>query len=78
MPQPPPAQQLVEGTVDRVPCPHCGGANDFREIVENLTSSSSFGEAQETGQKIICDHCDKPMEVVRIRRLVMIGVKQAK
>lgn len=64
---PPVSPATVKGAIHSVPCPHCGKGNDFREIEENLV---------DTGQKVICDECDQPMEVVQVVKVTTITVRQ--
>lgn len=75
---PPLAGQFVEGRAPAVPCPHCGKPNDFTEIAEEIVQVSGLGAlAQERGQIVVCDHCDREMEVVRIKCVTLIAVRQA-
>jgi hypothetical protein len=69
---PPQQPKSTQGALERVPCPHCGRGNDFREL-DNQT-------LLDTGHKIICrgdkgDGCGLLMEVVAIRVIKVIAVK---
>lgn len=61
-------QRAVEGTIDRVPCPHCGKALDFR----TLQSESLL----DTGHQMFCDYCGRSLEVVRIITKTFVAVRQ--
>jgi len=77
MPNPPLAPQFVNGPIEAVPCPHCAQPNDFREIDdENVTSIGERDEGH--GEKVICDRCQKTMEIVQVRRQIVIVVRQSK
>lgn len=72
-PQRPPQPKWSQGTVERVPCPHCGRINDFR----NLASQQLL----DTGHKVTCqgeqpgDGCGLLMEVVGVKVLTVIAVR---
>lgn len=66
--------KIVTGKVDSVPCPHCGHANDFREIEEELALGTDASGT--SGTKIQCDHCQQHMVVVQIQRTTLISVRQ--
>ena len=53
--------------MERMPCPHCGKANDFREL-DNV-------QCLDTGSTMVCDHCHRKMIITAIR---VIKVLQAK
>jgi len=63
----------TQGTVDRVPCPHCGRPNDFREL--------DTQQLLDTGHRVICrgenagEGCGQLMEVVAVRVFKMLAVK---
>jgi len=61
----------VQGTIDRVQCPHCGRPNDFREL--------DGQQLLDTGHKVICrgdrgEGCGQVMEVVAIRTVKVLAV----
>lgn len=56
---PPPQRPTVTGSVERMPCPHCGKPNDFRELDNQ--------QCLDTGHKMSCDHCHRKMEITAIR-----------
>lgn len=70
-----PRQQAAwsRGTVDRVPCPHCGRPNDFREL--------DGQQLLDTGHKVICrgenpgEGCGQLMEVVAIQTIKVLAVR---
>jgi hypothetical protein len=70
-----PRQQppCTRGTVDRVPCPHCGRHNDFREL--------DGQQLLDTGHKVICrgenqgEGCGQIMEVVAIQVVKVVAVR---
>jgi hypothetical protein len=61
------------GPLHRVPCPHCGRGNDFRELEGQ--------QLLDTGHKVICrgenpgEGCGQLMEVVAIQAVKMVAVK---
>ena len=68
MPPKPPAPalpQITTGIVDRVPCCHCGKPNNFRGHHEMLDTGSVFA----------CDHCHRPMQIVRVQEVKMVSVR---
>lgn len=66
MPQIPPT---TTGTIDRVPCPHCGKPNNFREI--------DGQQLLDTGSAFQCDHCGGMMEVARIVTTKIVSVRKS-
>jgi uncharacterized Zn finger protein len=70
MPTPPTATAWRSGPITEVPCPHCGKNNDFTEILEEVENDGS-------GNRVECDHCGKVMEIVQIKRVTTISVRQA-
>jgi hypothetical protein len=63
-PQQPP---WTHGPIERVPCPHCGHANDFRELHSE--------QLLDTGHEIDCGHCGRMMEVTAMRQITVIAVR---
>ena len=70
---PQPQPKWVHGTVERVPCPHCGRANDFR----NLASQQLL----DTGHEVTCqgeqpgEGCGQLMEVVGVKTVTVVAVR---
>lgn len=67
-----PPQQLppvTTGTIDRVPCPHCGKHNNFREI--------DGQQLLDTGSAFQCDHCGGMFEVTRIVPTKIVSVRKS-
>lgn len=56
---PPQQRPTTQGTVERMPCPHCGKPNDFRELDNQ--------QCLDTGHKMSCDWCHHRMEITMIR-----------
>jgi glutaredoxin len=54
------------GPIDRVPCPHCGKTNDFRELQGQ--------QLMDTGSGVICDHCKRVMHIAAIRQVTLVAV----
>ncbi len=65
---PAPQTPTVSGTIDRVPCPHCGGKNDLRVMREQ--------QLLDTGHCFYCDHCGSSMEVTSIRDVAVVAVRK--
>jgi hypothetical protein len=63
----------TQGTIDRVPCPHCGRANDFRELKGQ--------QLLDTGHEVICrseqagEGCGRMMVVAAIRDVTIVAVR---
>lgn len=74
MPKPPPPPQRpmspkhTSGTVDRVPCPHCGRPNDLRALRDQMLL---IEEAQ-----FDCDHCGRVMEFLGMKSIQVVTVRQ--
>lgn len=72
----PPQPKWTQGTVDRVPCPHCGRPNDFREL--------DMQQLLDTGHEVTCrgensgDGCGRLMVVAAIKILKVVAVKPSK
>jgi NAD-dependent SIR2 family protein deacetylase len=66
MPPQPPQQPQSQGPIDRVPCPHCGKANNFRRVDEMLEVGNVFG----------CDHCKKPMQIAGVKDIRIVAVRK--
>lgn len=70
--QPRQQPKSCQGTEDRVPCPHCGRAIDFREL--------GAQQLLDTGHEVVCrndegEGCGQMMVVVGIRVVKVIAVK---
>lgn len=65
---PPGAQQTTRGTIDAVPCPHCGKPQDFRTLAEQ--------SLMDTGHQCSCDDCGYMMEITRIAPVTLVYVRQ--
>lgn len=59
---------VVRGTLDSVPCPHCGKPNDYRILHEQ--------QLLDTGHLCSCDHCGRMMEVARIAPMIVVSVRE--
>jgi len=57
----------VTGSVDRMPCPHCGHSNDFRELDNQ--------QCLDTGHEMSCDRCHRMMVITGIR---VVKIMQAR
>ena len=66
-PQPPQTPKQLSGPVQSVPCPHCGHKNDLRGETETLDAGSEYD----------CDRCHHVMEVVGVRQVKMVVVRQS-
>jgi hypothetical protein len=70
-----PQPKWTQGSIDRVPCPHCGKPNDFREL--------EMQQLLDTGHRVICrgenpgEGCGRLMEVAAIRVIKVIAVRPA-
>lgn len=72
-----PAAGIVSGPIDKVPCAHCGTPMDLTELVDHIEVGSSLGDSLDRGQKIACDRCNKNSQVVQVRRVTFISVRQS-
>ncbi len=62
-------QQLprsLRGTIDRVPCPHCGKPQDFRILKDE--------QLLDTGHQIFCDWCGYSQLVTQIQTITTVAV----
>jgi NAD-dependent SIR2 family protein deacetylase len=62
-PQLPP---MVQGPIDRVPCPHCGKPNNFRRVDEMLENGNIFS----------CDYCKKQMQICGVKDVRFVAVRK--
>lgn len=60
-------EKMIHGVIERVPCPHCGAHNDFRQL-ESQT-------LLDTGSTMECDHCHLLMQVVAVRKVTLVAVR---
>lgn len=68
--QPPVSPRTTEGPLHAVPCPHCGKANDFRQLDETISS------LLEGGTWVSCDHCGGQLTVVKVVPIKVVQVRQ--
>lgn len=61
--------KVISGAVHAVPCPHCGKANDFRPIRDQMLLVE---EAQ-----FDCDYCGMCMEFMGSQSIQVIRVRQS-
>jgi phage FluMu protein Com len=73
----PRTKKASSGAIHRVPCPHCGKANDCRGLRPKEGVGGWGGYGLEAGTKIDCDHCGKLMEIAGVQDVTVITVKQA-
>lgn len=59
----------TSGTIDRVPCPHCGSHVDFRTLQSE--------QLLDTGHEVSCDECSQIMEVTAIRPVTVVSVRRS-
>ena len=62
--------QAVTGPVTAVPCPHCGKPND-------MSPHSEEEQHLDTGNEFDCDHCHRLMQVVALKPVTMVSVRQS-
>jgi hypothetical protein len=67
-PAPPQIPPVLSGPINRVPCPHCGKPNDFRELQQQ--------QLLDTGHEADCDHCGGLMTIAGIQPVTMITVRK--
>jgi hypothetical protein len=78
----PVSPKIISGRVDRVPCPHCGRPNDFTEPMSNKIiegrdeSARDEGGPGNPGTAVVCDHCHRYMEVVKVGEVTVVSVRQ--
>jgi hypothetical protein len=58
----------VKGTIDSVPCPHCGTKNDFRPLKEQ--------QLLDVGDSHFCDYCGRSMVIAGIQTVTWVAVRQ--
>lgn len=59
----------THGPIEQVPCPHCGKPNDLREL--------DGQQLLDTGHEIICDHCGRLFDIVGIKHIKVVVVRQS-
>jgi len=60
----------THGPIEQVPCPHCGKANDLRELESQ--------QLLDTGHELICDHCGLLFDIVGIKHIKVVIVRPSK
>lgn len=68
---PPPSGKIIQGPIEKVPCPHCGKPND---VASELTELNMV----EPGVVLICDFCHKKMQIVKVTIITMVAVRQTR
>jgi hypothetical protein len=69
---PPQGPQVTQGPIDRVPCPWCGRALDFRAHADSDGGSAGWGSTLETGASADCDHCGRTSKIVASEKIHVI------
>lgn len=69
-------KKLVIGRIDSVPCPWCGGKNDFRELGGGFAGEQGLLVGIEDGCVVDCDHCSEKSFVVKIDRAPRLLLRQ--
>lgn len=65
---PTPTPPSVKGTIDSVPCPHCGTKNDFRPLKEQ--------QLLDTGDCVFCDYCNQSMQIAGVATFTYVAVRK--
>jgi predicted RNA-binding Zn-ribbon protein involved in translation (DUF1610 family) len=60
----------TQGSIEQVPCPHCGKPNDLRELESQ--------QLLDTGHEIICDHCGRLFDIVGIKHVKVVVVRASR
>lgn len=63
------SKRTTHGPLHAVPCAHCGGANDMRDIKDQ--------GLLDNGQAMICDHCGRRSEIVQVAETTIVKVRQS-
>jgi hypothetical protein len=63
-----PAAGTTNGPLHAVPCAHCGGAQDMREL--------DAQQLLERGSSVVCDHCKRKSLIVGIREVKVVVLRQ--
>ena len=64
----------TRGTLHATPCPHCKKPNDFRGLAPG--GGEAMGDyGLERGAVLICDHCERRFQVVRVEQTTMIWLR---
>lgn len=58
----------THGPIHKVPCPHCGKPNDFRELLTQ-GDSTIFPNTE-----VFCDHCGFMMIVKNVQKITVLYV----
>lgn len=59
----------TNGTIDKVPCPHCGAPQDFREL------NTQEGTTLFPGTEIFCDDCGWGSQVAVVKKVTIVYLK---
>ena len=73
----PPERTWQTGEIHHVPCPYpdCKRPNDFRDEEEFLFEQWTGIGATSESLTFDCDHCKRPMQVVRAVRTAVVSVR---
>jgi len=58
----------VNGPLHAVPCAHCGAPQDLREADKDMLV--------EVGRGCVCDHCNRTSEIVGVREIKVVVMRQ--
>ena len=64
------------GKINAVPCPWCGQRNNFEDDREILLDQWSGQGAAGDNPWFACDHCRRPIEVVKAEPTVLVSVRR--
>lgn len=67
-----PKVEATQGPIHRVPCPHCQGVMDFRELADQESGGLGWGNQLEKNATIDCDHCGKKSRISDIQKITVI------
>jgi uncharacterized Zn finger protein len=59
--------KTTQGQINRVPCPHCGKPQDFRELQQ--------AQLLDTGHQVVCEECGRLQTVTAIRVVTIVVVR---
>lgn len=62
----PASPKTTQGPADAVPCAHCGVDQDLTDL-----------EVVERGYGIKCDNCGKTSEIIQVRKVTTVLLRQA-
>ena len=69
-------KKATSGAIHRVPCPHCGRPNNFRDL-RPMDGAGWGSYGLEPGAVISCDSCGKRMQVTGVQDVTVVTVRQA-